>query len=90
MLPDEAELASSGRPWCKIKTSTLKKSDIPMIKDKGGMTDSFEVVIPEMGDRAHRLPTGFHTFSLTNSTVGLSLATGTIHLIVLALFLATD
>ncbi|KZV46806.1 hypothetical protein F511_36300 [Dorcoceras hygrometricum] len=55
----------------KIKASTLKKSDIPLIKDRG-MSDSFEVIIPEAEDRAHCPPNDFHTFFINQLDMGLS------------------
>ncbi|KZV30762.1 hypothetical protein F511_40712 [Dorcoceras hygrometricum] len=51
---EEEELASSGCTWYEVKASTLKKSDIPLIKDKTWMFDRFEVIIPEVEDRIHR------------------------------------
>ncbi|KZV49826.1 putative polygalacturonase-like [Dorcoceras hygrometricum] len=46
MLPDQAELDTSSPPWYKEKTSNLRLSDISLIKEKGGMLDKFEVVLP--------------------------------------------
>ncbi|KZV30837.1 hypothetical protein F511_36967 [Dorcoceras hygrometricum] len=43
MLPDEVGLASYGRPGYKEKASTLSSSDIPLIRDIGGMSDIFEI-----------------------------------------------
>ncbi|KZV16459.1 hypothetical protein F511_10071 [Dorcoceras hygrometricum] len=56
-LPEPGELPTT--PWYEEKTSTLRLSDIPIIKDKGGMMGKFEVVIPHPDERAHRPPPGF-------------------------------
>ncbi|KZV46473.1 hypothetical protein F511_10578 [Dorcoceras hygrometricum] len=57
-LPEPEELPTT--PWYEEKASTLRLSDIPIIKDKGGMMGKFEVVIPHPDERAHRPPPGFH------------------------------
>ncbi|KZV33687.1 hypothetical protein F511_29369 [Dorcoceras hygrometricum] len=41
-LPDQTELGSSSPPWYEEKSSTLRSSDISIIKEKGGMLDKFE------------------------------------------------
>ncbi|KZV52308.1 hypothetical protein F511_37698 [Dorcoceras hygrometricum] len=61
---DEVELASSRCAWCRIKALTLRESDIAQVRDKSGMNSGYEVIIPDVDDRAHRPPTGFHTFYL--------------------------
>ncbi|KZV42646.1 cold shock domain-containing protein 3-like [Dorcoceras hygrometricum] len=43
------------------KSSNLRSSDIPFIKEKGGMSDEFEVVIPGPEERAHLTPRGQET-----------------------------
>ncbi|KZV39152.1 hypothetical protein F511_12297 [Dorcoceras hygrometricum] len=52
-LPDQAELGSKNAPWYEEKSSNLRSSNISFIKEKGGMFDNFEVVIPGPEDRAH-------------------------------------
>ncbi|KZV58205.1 hypothetical protein F511_36316 [Dorcoceras hygrometricum] len=42
-LPDQAELGSSQPPWYEEKSSNLRSSDISFIKEKGGMSNSFEM-----------------------------------------------
>ncbi|KZV34604.1 hypothetical protein F511_19446 [Dorcoceras hygrometricum] len=59
---DEARLAAQGCTWYEIKASTLRESDIPLIRDKGWISKLFEVVVPRVEARAHRPPVGFHTF----------------------------
>ncbi|KZV14253.1 hypothetical protein F511_44030 [Dorcoceras hygrometricum] len=61
---DEARLAAQGCTWYEIKASTLRQSDISSIKDKAGITELYEIVIPHVHARAHRPPAGFHTFYL--------------------------
>ncbi|KZV47037.1 hypothetical protein F511_30141 [Dorcoceras hygrometricum] len=61
MLPDQAELGSSSPPWYEVKASNLKLSYIPLIKEKEGMLDMFEVVLPCPEDRAHHPPPRFIT-----------------------------
>ncbi|KZV54320.1 hypothetical protein F511_33377 [Dorcoceras hygrometricum] len=70
-LPDQAELGSSKTPWYEEKSSTLRLSDVPFIKEKGGMSDSFEVIIPSPDERAHRPPQGFHSFYINQLEMGL-------------------
>ncbi|KZV41004.1 hypothetical protein F511_18367 [Dorcoceras hygrometricum] len=70
MLPDQAELASSGRPWYEGKASTLKVSDIPLIKEKGGMTYEFNVVLPGP-ERAHYPPPDFYSLYVNQLDMGL-------------------
>ncbi|KZV14598.1 hypothetical protein F511_40817 [Dorcoceras hygrometricum] len=72
MLPDEAELASSGLPWYKEKVSNLRISDIPLIKKKWGISENFEVVLPGPKERAHcPPPPGFHSFYVNQLDMGL-------------------
>ncbi|KZV34483.1 hypothetical protein F511_27460 [Dorcoceras hygrometricum] len=71
MLPDQAELAFSGQPWYKEKASNLRVSDIPLIKQKGGMLDKFEVVLLGPEERAHRPPPVFHSFYVKQLEMGL-------------------
>ncbi|KZV18584.1 hypothetical protein F511_42474 [Dorcoceras hygrometricum] len=66
-----AELGSSQPPWYEEKSSTLRSSDVPFIKEKGGMSDSFEVIIPGPDERAHRPPQGFHSFYINQLEMGL-------------------
>ncbi|KZT75397.1 hypothetical protein F511_47578 [Dorcoceras hygrometricum] len=61
-LPNQAELGSSNLPWYEEKSYTLKFSDIPLIKEKWGMLDKFEVVLPGPEERAHHPSPGFHSF----------------------------
>ncbi|KZV33591.1 hypothetical protein F511_34359 [Dorcoceras hygrometricum] len=68
-LPEPEELPTT--PWYEEKASTLRLSDIPIIKDKGGMMGKFEVVIPHPDERAHRPPPGFHTFYMNQIEMGL-------------------
>ncbi|KZV22969.1 hypothetical protein F511_33896 [Dorcoceras hygrometricum] len=68
-LPEPGELPTT--PWYEEKASTLRLSDIPIIKDKGGMMGKFEVVIPHPDERAHRPPPGFHTFYMNQIEMGL-------------------
>ncbi|KZV55902.1 hypothetical protein F511_22769 [Dorcoceras hygrometricum] len=68
-LPEPEELPTT--PWYEEKASTLRLSDIPIIKDKGGMMGKFEVVIPHPDERAHRPPQGFHTFYMNQIEMGL-------------------
>ncbi|KZV45160.1 hypothetical protein F511_11760 [Dorcoceras hygrometricum] len=70
-LPDQAELGSSQPPWYEEKSSNLRSSDISFIKEKGGMSDRFEVVIPNPNERAHRPPRGFHSFYINQLEMGL-------------------
>ncbi|KZV25556.1 hypothetical protein F511_26970 [Dorcoceras hygrometricum] len=70
-LPDQAELGSSPPPWYEEKSSNLRSSDISFIKEKGGMSDSFEVMIPGLNERAHRPPRGFHSFYINQLEMGL-------------------
>ncbi|KZV54096.1 hypothetical protein F511_28465 [Dorcoceras hygrometricum] len=68
-LPEPGELPTS--PWYEEKASTLRLSDIPIIKEKGGTRGKFEVVIPYPDERAHRPPPGFHTFYMNQIEMGL-------------------
>ncbi|KZV45253.1 hypothetical protein F511_10030 [Dorcoceras hygrometricum] len=68
-LPEPEELPTT--PWYEEKASTLRLSDIPIIKDKGGMMGKFEVVISHPDERAHRPPPGFHTFYMNQIEMGL-------------------
>ncbi|KZV31768.1 hypothetical protein F511_00572 [Dorcoceras hygrometricum] len=70
-LPDQAELGSSQPPWYEEKSSNLRSSDISFIKEKGGMSDSFEVMIPGLNERAHRPTRGFHYFYINQLEMGL-------------------
>ncbi|KZV29419.1 hypothetical protein F511_22110 [Dorcoceras hygrometricum] len=63
MLPDQAELGSSGLPWFEEQSYNLRLADIPLIKEKGGMLDKFEIVLPCPDERAHRPPPGFHSLN---------------------------
>ncbi|KZV18646.1 hypothetical protein F511_03540 [Dorcoceras hygrometricum] len=68
-LPEPGELPTT--PWYEEKVSTLRLSDIPIVKDKGGTMGKFEVVIPHPDERAHRPPPGFHTFYMNQIEMGL-------------------
>ncbi|KZV31070.1 hypothetical protein F511_31380 [Dorcoceras hygrometricum] len=68
---DEARLAARGCTWYEIKASTLRQSDISVIRDKAGINDLYEVVIPHVRDRAHRPPPGFHSFYVNQIDRGL-------------------
>ncbi|KZT76147.1 hypothetical protein F511_46828 [Dorcoceras hygrometricum] len=68
-LPEPEELPNT--PWYEEKASTLRISDIPIIKEKGGTMGRFEVVIPHPDERAHRPPPGFHTFYMNQIEMGL-------------------
>ncbi|KZV21960.1 hypothetical protein F511_42590 [Dorcoceras hygrometricum] len=68
---DEARLAAQGCTWYEIKASTLRESDIPLIRDKGGISELFEVVVSRVEARAHRPPVGFHTFYVNQIERGL-------------------
>ncbi|KZV52184.1 hypothetical protein F511_07139 [Dorcoceras hygrometricum] len=70
-LPDQAELGSKNAPWYEEKSSNLRSSDISFIKEKGGMFDNFEVVIPGPEERAHLPPRDFHTFYINQLEMGL-------------------
>ncbi|KZV45803.1 hypothetical protein F511_36362 [Dorcoceras hygrometricum] len=71
LLPNQAELGSKSVPWYEEKSSNLRSSDIPFIKEKGGMSDEFEVVIHGPEERAHLPPRGFHTFYINQLEMGL-------------------
>ncbi|KZV20848.1 hypothetical protein F511_42061 [Dorcoceras hygrometricum] len=58
-------------PWYEDKASTLRLSDIPIIKEKWGTMGKFDVVIPHPDERAHRPPPGFHTFYMNQIEMGL-------------------
>ncbi|KZV30423.1 UBX domain-containing protein 6-like [Dorcoceras hygrometricum] len=60
---DDARLAAQGCIWYEVKTSTLRDLNLPLIKDKVGISELYEVVVPRVEVRAHRPPVGFHTFS---------------------------
>ncbi|KZV21600.1 hypothetical protein F511_17625 [Dorcoceras hygrometricum] len=51
--------------------STLRKSEVAQARDKSGTNSRYEVIIPDIDDRAHRPPTGFHTFYLNQVDMGL-------------------
>ncbi|KZV56968.1 hypothetical protein F511_18588 [Dorcoceras hygrometricum] len=68
-LPEPEELPTT--PWYEEKASTLRISDIPIIKEEGGTMGKFEVVIPHPDERAHRPPPGFHTFYMNQIEMGL-------------------
>ncbi|KZV38638.1 hypothetical protein F511_36073 [Dorcoceras hygrometricum] len=68
-LPEPGELPNT--PWYEEKSSTLRISDISIIKEKGGTRGKFEVVIPHPDERAHRPPPGFHTFYMNQIEMGL-------------------
>ncbi|KZV19664.1 hypothetical protein F511_30832 [Dorcoceras hygrometricum] len=68
-IPRSEELPNS--PWYEEKSSTLKLSDIDIIKEKGGTMGKFEVVIPQPDERTHRPPPGFHTFYMNQIEMGL-------------------
>ncbi|KZV48827.1 salicylic acid-binding protein 2 [Dorcoceras hygrometricum] len=68
---DEARLAARGCTWYEIKASTLRQSDIPSIRDKAGIADLYEIVIPHVHARAHCPPAGFHTFYVNQIERGL-------------------
>ncbi|KZV32444.1 UBX domain-containing protein 6-like [Dorcoceras hygrometricum] len=68
---DEARLAARGCTWYEIKASTLRESDISFIKDKAGISEVYEVVIPHVHARAHRPPAGFHTFYVNQIEMSL-------------------
>ncbi|KZV32828.1 hypothetical protein F511_20929 [Dorcoceras hygrometricum] len=68
-LPRSEELPTS--PWYEEKSSTLRLSDIDIIKEKGETMGKFEVVIPHPDERAHRPPPGFHTFYMNQIEMGL-------------------
>ncbi|KZV33904.1 hypothetical protein F511_26268 [Dorcoceras hygrometricum] len=70
-LPDRAELGSSRAHWYEEKYSNLRSSDICFIKEKGGMFDKFEVVLPGPEERAHHPPWGFHTFYINQLEMSL-------------------
>ncbi|KZV28776.1 hypothetical protein F511_06696 [Dorcoceras hygrometricum] len=70
-LPDQAELGSSKPPWYEEKSSTLRSSDVPFIKEKGRMFDKFEVILLGPDERAHRPPRGFHSFYINQLEMGL-------------------
>ncbi|KZV25930.1 hypothetical protein F511_29253 [Dorcoceras hygrometricum] len=69
---------ATGRMISVRSLTSSRESDISLIKDKAGISDKFEVIIPEVEDRAHRPPRGFHTFyefrlSFSKSPVNLYL-----------------
>ncbi|KZV25359.1 hypothetical protein F511_07243 [Dorcoceras hygrometricum] len=68
-LPEPEELPNT--PWYEEKSSNLKLSDIPVIKEKGGTMGKFEVVLPHPDERAHRPPPSFHTFYMNQIEMGL-------------------
>ncbi|KZV24234.1 hypothetical protein F511_38751 [Dorcoceras hygrometricum] len=68
---DEARLTAQGCTWYEIKASTLRESDISFVKDKAGISEIYEVVIPHVHARAHRPPAGFHTFCVNQIERGL-------------------
>ncbi|KZV56943.1 hypothetical protein F511_16888 [Dorcoceras hygrometricum] len=70
---DEARLTTQGCTWYEIKASTLRQSDISYVKDTAGITSLYEIIIPHIHARAHRLPAGFHTFYINQIDRGLSI-----------------
>ncbi|KZV56860.1 hypothetical protein F511_32961 [Dorcoceras hygrometricum] len=66
-----AELGSSKPPWYEEKSLNLRSLDISFIKEKGGMFDKFEIILPGPDKRAHRPPRGFHTFYINQLEMGL-------------------
>ncbi|KZV19085.1 hypothetical protein F511_10136 [Dorcoceras hygrometricum] len=68
---DEVHLVAQGCPWYEVKASTLRESDISLIKEKAGIFVLYEVVIPHVEARAHRPPPGFHTFYINQIDRGL-------------------
>ncbi|KZV48672.1 putative membrane-associated kinase regulator 2 [Dorcoceras hygrometricum] len=48
-----------------------RESDIPLIKDKAGISELYELVVPRVETRAHRSPTGFHMFYVNQIDRGL-------------------
>ncbi|KZV32131.1 hypothetical protein F511_29493, partial [Dorcoceras hygrometricum] len=68
---DEARLAARGCTWYEIKASTLRQSDIPVIRDKAGISDLYEIILPHVHARAHCPPAGFHTFYVNQIERGL-------------------
>ncbi|KZV33154.1 hypothetical protein F511_18170 [Dorcoceras hygrometricum] len=55
MLPDEVELASSGRLWYEEKASNLRVSDIPLIKEKEGCPMNSRCPPQLLGDSPYHL-----------------------------------
>ncbi|KZV13976.1 hypothetical protein F511_44684 [Dorcoceras hygrometricum] len=68
---DEARLAAQGCTWYEIKASTLRESDISSIKDKAGLSNLYEVIVPRIDARANHPPVGFHTFYVNQIERGL-------------------
>ncbi|KZV20278.1 hypothetical protein F511_43915 [Dorcoceras hygrometricum] len=68
-LPEPEELPNT--PWYEEKSSNLRLSDIATIKEKGGTMGKFEVILPHPDERAHRPPSGFHTFYMNQIDMGL-------------------
>ncbi|KZV40405.1 hypothetical protein F511_10808 [Dorcoceras hygrometricum] len=68
---DEARLAARGCTWYEIKACTLRQSDIPVIRDKAGISELYEIVLPHVHARAHCPPAGFHTFYVNQIERGL-------------------
>ncbi|KZV34364.1 hypothetical protein F511_35746 [Dorcoceras hygrometricum] len=68
-LPEPEELPNT--PWYEEKSSNLKLSDIAIVNEKGGTMGKFEVVLPHPDERAHRPPSGFHTFYMNQIEMGL-------------------
>ncbi|KZV34467.1 hypothetical protein F511_28014 [Dorcoceras hygrometricum] len=68
---EEAQLAAHGCTWYEIKATTLRESDIPVIKVKTGISELYEVTVPRVEARAHHPHTGFHTFYVNQIDRGL-------------------
>ncbi|KZV54492.1 hypothetical protein F511_27160 [Dorcoceras hygrometricum] len=68
---DDAQLAAQGCTWYEVKASTLRESDLSLIRDKAGISELYEVVVPRVEARAHRPSAGFHTFNVNQIDRGL-------------------
>ncbi|KZV23131.1 protein argonaute 7-like [Dorcoceras hygrometricum] len=68
---EKAELASSGCTWYNVKASIMRESDIPLYKDNSRMNNRYEIIIPDIGDRAHCPPPDFHTFYMNQIDMDL-------------------
>ncbi|KZV17256.1 hypothetical protein F511_19277 [Dorcoceras hygrometricum] len=64
IFSDEARLTKEERLWYEIKVSFLNKSDITMIRERSGMSDNYDILIPDVGDRAHIPPDDTIPFTL--------------------------
>ncbi|KZV58200.1 hypothetical protein F511_35412 [Dorcoceras hygrometricum] len=56
---EEAQLVSQGCPWYEVKASTLRESEMRSIKERAGISEPYEVIIPRVEARAHRPPRVF-------------------------------